>query len=312
MLKNLPNTIRNGGKSDQGRAVFILTLVSLLISHSAIADDPLKIYTVNYPLQYFTQRIAGNMAEVVFPAPTDVDPAFWQPSPPVIREYQKADLILLNGAGYAKWIQKVSLPNLRTVDTSAGFKDRLIASRGTVSHSHGPGGEHAHAGTAFTTWLDLSQAVRQARTIAEALKRRMPESADLFEKNMHSLERDLLELDDRILQMVARNPDQPLVASHPVYQYLARAYGLNIESVVWEGSEYPEPEQWARLARLLKRHPAGWMVWESKPDPRSVKRLHDLGVSSLIFDPASNRPGEGDFMAAMERNLDYLEQAYKP
>ena len=286
--------------------------VAFVASRGAAAEQPLTIYTVNYPLQYFAQRIAGNMAEVVFPAPPDVDPAFWLPSPPVIREYQKADLILLNGAGYAKWIQKVSLPNLRTVDTSADFKDRLIASRGAVSHSHGPGGEHAHAGNAFTTWLDLSQAVRQARTIAEALKRRMPEATDLFEKNMHSLERDLLELDNRILQTVARNPGQPLVASHPVYQYLARAYGLNIESVMWEGGEYPEPEQWARLRQLLKRHPADWMVWESKPKPGSVKRLRELGVSSLIFDPASNRPEEGDFMAVMERNLDYLEQAYKP
>ena len=219
---------------------------------------------------------------------------------------------MLNGAGYARWIQKVSLPGLRTVDTSAGFKDRLIAAAGNVSHSHGPGGEHAHTGTAFTTWLDLSQAVRQARTIAEALKRRRPGSTDLFEKNMHLLERDLLELDSRMLQIVARNPDQPLVASHPVYQYLARAYGLNIKSVTWEPGEYPEPEQWTWLERLLERHPAGWMIWEAKPNPRSVKRLHELGVSSLIFNPVSNRPDEGDFMQVMGRNLDYLEQAYRP
>lgn len=289
-----------------------LTALSLFFSLSALADKPLTIYTVNYPLQYFAQRIAGNQAKVVFPAPPDLDPAFWQPEPPVIREYQKADMILLNGAGYAGWIQKVSLPGLRTVDTAAGFKDRLIAATGKVSHSRGAGGGHAHTGIAFTTWLDLSLAVRQARTIAEALKRRRPGSLDLFEKNMHLLERDLLELDSRMMQIVARNPDQPLVASHPVYQYLARAYGLNIKSVSWEPGQYPEPEQWTRLERLLERHPAGWMIWEAKPYPGSVRRLHDLGISSLVFNPVPNRPDEGDFMEVMGRNLDYLEQAYKP
>jgi ABC-type Zn uptake system ZnuABC Zn-binding protein ZnuA len=155
-------------------------------------------------------------------------------------------------------------------------------------------------------------AVRQARTIAEALKRRRPGSLDLFEKNMHLLERDLLELDSRMMQIVARNPDQPLVASHPVYQYLARAYGLNIKSVSWEPGQYPEPEQRTRLERLLERHPAGWMIWEAKPYPGSVRRLHDLGISSLVFNPVPNRPDEGDFMEVMGRNLDYLEQAYKP
>ncbi|MDJ0776875.1 MAG: hypothetical protein QNJ85_03360 [Gammaproteobacteria bacterium] len=38
----------------------------------------MTIYTVNYPLQYFSERIAGDHAEVLFPAPGDIDPAFWK------------------------------------------------------------------------------------------------------------------------------------------------------------------------------------------------------------------------------------------
>jgi len=75
---------------------------------------------------------------------------------------KRADLIVLNGAGYAKWTAKVSLPLLRTVDTSKSFEDTLIAMTDEITHSHGPGGDHSHSGTAFTTWLDFSQAARQA------------------------------------------------------------------------------------------------------------------------------------------------------
>ncbi len=41
--------------------------------------DKLVIYTVNYPLAYFAERIGGDLVEVHFPAPTDGDPAFWSP-----------------------------------------------------------------------------------------------------------------------------------------------------------------------------------------------------------------------------------------
>ena len=73
----------------------------------------LTVYVVNYPLQYFAQRIAGEHAEVVLPVPPDVDPAFWMPDVATIAAYQRADLILLNGAQYAQWLTKVSLPQFR-------------------------------------------------------------------------------------------------------------------------------------------------------------------------------------------------------
>ena len=41
--------------------------------------DTLVIYTVNYPLAFFAERIGGDLVEVVFPAPVDEDPAFWSP-----------------------------------------------------------------------------------------------------------------------------------------------------------------------------------------------------------------------------------------
>ncbi len=34
------------------------------------------VYVVNYPLRYFTERIAGDRVDVRFPAPRDVDPAY--------------------------------------------------------------------------------------------------------------------------------------------------------------------------------------------------------------------------------------------
>ena len=84
----------------------------LLPGVAVIAADRFTVYTVNYPLQYFAERIGAEHVEVAFPAPSGVDPAFWKPDSDILRQYQQADLVLLNGAGYAGWVEKVSLPRL--------------------------------------------------------------------------------------------------------------------------------------------------------------------------------------------------------
>ena len=82
------------------------------------------MYVVNYPLKYFATRIAGDAAEVVFPAPPDEDPAFWKPDVETIASFQRADLILRNGASYARWADHATLPASKVVDTSTRFRDR--------------------------------------------------------------------------------------------------------------------------------------------------------------------------------------------
>ena len=58
----------------------IFSCLSPILSLISQAENPkqnLKIYVVNYPLQYFAQRIGGDNVDVFFPAPSGVDPAYW-------------------------------------------------------------------------------------------------------------------------------------------------------------------------------------------------------------------------------------------
>ncbi|MGH9391488.1 MAG: metal ABC transporter substrate-binding protein, partial [Vicinamibacteria bacterium] len=136
----------------------------------------LQVYVANYPLMYFAERVGGEHVDVRFPAPPDIDPATWKPDAATVADYQRADLILLNGAGYEKWTERASLPVARLVDTSGGFRDRYIVIEGALVHSHGPEGEHSHGETAFTTWLDPTLAIEQALAIRDALTRARPKS----------------------------------------------------------------------------------------------------------------------------------------
>jgi len=233
------------------------------------------------------------------------------PDADTIAAYQKADLILLNGANYAKWTSKVSLPRSCLVDTSRGFRDSYIREEAGVSHSHGPAGDHSHGGVAFTTWLDLRQAAQQAVAAAAAFARKRPDAKARIDRNLGSLKADLLALDQRIAEMTGSDPDRPLLASHPVYQYLAWRYGLNLKAVMWEPDEVPTERQWSELEGILREHPAKWMLWEGEPEEQSVEGLRALGVESVVLDPCANRPEIGDFLSVMSNNAENLKRVFQ-
>lgn len=273
-------------------------------------EGPLTVAAVNYPLAYFAERIGGDLVDVVFPVPGDVDPAFWNPSAEGVAAFQAADLIFLNGATYAKWVSKVTLAASKTVNTSVSFADSYITIAHAATHAHGPGGEHAHTGTAFTTWLDFTQAAVQAAEVGAALADRRPQHAATFAANFAALEKDLQYLDGELINLTAGNNDRPVVASHPVYQYLARRYGLNLKEVMWEPETVPAESQWRELATVLQDHPATWMIWEGEPAAPSVARLEEMGLKSLVFEPCMNRPETGDLLSVMRANVEALAEAY--
>ncbi len=264
-------------------------------------------YVVNEPLAYFARRIAGGLVSVVFPIRPGVDPAFWMPDVETIRAYQLADVILLNGAGYAQWVETAALPRSRIVDTSASFADAYIVGADSITHQHGPTGEHTDGTVAFTTWLDPALAVMQADAVRAAFVRLLPEHAETFQQNFDRLASDLEALDDRLRATVA---PQPVIFARPVYQYLARRYGLNARSLHWEPDVPPTDAMWTRLQRLLEEHPARWMIWEARPAKPVVARLAELGIECVVIDPCGNLPAEGDYLRTQRKNVENLAAVF--
>jgi zinc transport system substrate-binding protein len=292
-------------------ATFFIGVIVFCFSIETVADESLQVFTANYPLQYFTERIGGDRVDTVMPIPRDEDPAFWTPDIKTIQTIQQCDLIVLNGANYSKWVNKVSLPKSKIVDTSKLFRDRYIHEDQGVTHSHGPEGEHSHGEVAFTIWLDFDFAIQQARAISKVLIRKIPDMKSKIEKNMNELENDLLALDKSIKTIVAKNPTVKLIASHPVYQYFAKRYDIPIRSLHWE----PDQTITENDIKILKKHmidfPAKWVMWEDKPIQSSIDKLQSIGMSSFTFSPCGNVPEKGDFLSVMKANVESLKNAFK-
>lgn len=267
------------------------------------AHASVLVAVTNYPLQYFVTRIAGDSVVTHFPE-IEGDPAFWKPSSKDIEYFQQADLIMLNGAGYESWLPTATLPEDKMVNTSYAFSNQLIREDQALVHKHGPEGKHEHGATAFTTWLDLQQAIRQADAVKVALIKVLPDQAGIFEKNFTSLQKELLSLDQRLQTIGDRLQHTPLLFSHPVYQYFQRRYGFSGHALHWEPDVVPDEEQWQKLTRLNGKLKAQWMIWEDQPLTEITRRLEAMNIHSVVFNPLSNRGKNEnrDFVAAMRAN----------
>jgi len=272
--------------------------------HDAGSHKPV-IAAVNYPLAYFAERLSSDFATVLYDVPTNQDPAFWEPHDEQITAIQKADLILLNGATYAKWTSSRTLPYETTVTTSSSFRDRLIKTEGTLKHSHKKGEDaHSHDGLAFTTWLDLKQASAQASETALALGERFPEHRGTVMTRLDALLEDLNNLDTGMTAATSGLGNAPVIVSHPVYQYWARAYHIVAPSLLWEPNMELTPEDMAALSKIREENPGATLfIWEDDPLPRNIEKLKEIGLTSVVISPCGNQPENGDFLSVMRANV---------
>jgi zinc transport system substrate-binding protein len=160
-------------------------------------------------------------------------------------------------------------------------------------------------GYAITTWLDLELAQRHADRISRALHRLLPQQGGQIKVRLAGLKQDLQRLDGR-LRAAAKGRGRPLLASHPVYQYLRQRYGLNLRSLHWEPDRMPEETEWRRLAALQRAGMYRTMLWEADPLPGIRTRLREMGIATLVYNPTANRPAAGDFLTVMQGNVDRL------
>ncbi len=187
----------------------------------------------------------------------------------------------------AKWMEKVSLPESKVINTSEAFKNSYIEIRTGETHSHGGEGEHVHYGYAFTTWLNFKYAEQQAKAILDVLVSKRPEHKDIFAANFKELKAELLALDQDMSTLSNKLPEIAIFASHPVYQYFGESYGLNIISEHWEPGEVPTEKQWSDFQHNLEHNPANVMLWEGEPADELKIRLKETQITTVVFNPCS-------------------------
>ncbi|MFK7870637.1 MAG: metal ABC transporter substrate-binding protein [Roseobacter sp.] len=286
---------------------FLLAAMFTVAASVASAQDRPVVVTVNYPLHYIAERLLEDAAEVVFPVPQEVDPSFWRPSIADISMIQSADLILLNGAGFATWVDRVSLPRSKLVNTSVVIEDQFIVTE-SITHSHGDGGEHSHEGLAAYTWLDPLLAIAQAEAIAGAVSAQGIAPADDVAEQLNTLRADFLGLDADARAVTEGLAGVTFIATHPRYQYFAKRYGLKLTSLEWGAGTMPDDEQVADLKKLIEQTGASVLIWEAAPPAGAFEIATELGLQNIVFAPLAHGTPGHSYLDAYSQALAALSE----
>lgn len=281
----------------------------------AVLSPPLEVRTTFYPTTYFASRIGGDLVHVTCPLPDDADPAFWKPSRDELLAFQKADLVVINGAEFEKWVAQASLPARSLVVTAKPFEKDFFVIEKAITHSHGKEGPHSHQGVDGHTWLDPINAKAQAGEILKALKARRPDDEAALQQRFDALAKDLDAL-DAAFKALPKQPDgQWLLASHPAYNYVARRYGLRVFSLPLDPDEMPSDEQLAAIAEQTKQTPAKVLIWEAEPKPEIAAKIRErCALASLVVSPcemlsAEQKQAGLDYVGVMKRNVEVFRNA---
>ncbi len=292
----------------------LIAVAMLGCANTETTGPPMKpeIRTTFYPTTYITKRIAGDLANITCLLPPDEDPITWMPNSATIAAYQQADLVIVNGADFEKWVAKVSLPPSRMVNTAAPLADSFVRFKTAISHSHGPSGQHDHTGIDGHTWLDPQNAKLQAAEIRNALVKLLPDHTDKLNANYDALIADLDAMDASFTQLAAQLKGRALLASHPAYNYLARRYEWNITNLDLDPEAELSDETIANIRKQIEQMPRRpkVMLWEQQPIAAVIGRLeNDLGLASVVFSPCEQAPDQGDYLSAMHDNVKRLRAA---
>lgn len=290
--------------------------------HKSVVVVPLDeaLLTTFYPTQYFAERIAGGLVAVRSPLPEGEDPIFWRPDAAALAQFQNAKLIITNGVDFEKWVAGAALPRIRTVESLS--RSALDEAGGpitleTSTHSHGPAGEHTHEGLDGHTWVAPTLAKIQAKRIADAMGATWPQHKAAFDANYQSLLEDLDLLHASLLNLSPLVENVTLLASHPAYNYLARAFRWSVHNLDLD----PDDTDTAAVVKAVHDalHEEGGvardgqpivLLWEGPPTEAIARALRDeLGVASVVFSPVETPPDHGDYMDAMRANADRLREA---
>ncbi|MCG8459995.1 MAG: metal ABC transporter substrate-binding protein [Holophagales bacterium] len=264
------------------------------------------------PMAWLVRRLAGERVELLEVLPPEADPRTWTAPAEVLVALQGADLIVAQGAGYEAFLTTASLPRSRMVASTEGMDLLQLRSR---THSHGPGGEHSHAGDDPHTWISPRRMAEQASRVTDALVRLHPEHEAEIRQRSGALDRELDELDAALAEALApaagaAGGSWALATNHPSYAYLAADHELELRSFDLDPASPPPGEvldalaDWATRSSAEGRAPV--LFWESEPDTGVRQGIEEAirGARQAVLLPL-----ERPIAIEGEPRYDYFEQA---
>ena len=268
----------------------------------------------------FTCKIGGDLVDVTNMVPSGTEPHDWEPSTNDLKNLEKADMFVYNGADMETWADDLltsKSDSLRVVMASENVE--LMTTDGEHEHAHEhEGADHHHGDFDPHVWLDPENAKTEMETIKDALAEADPANAQTYQANFDKYAAELDALDKEYSDALSPLPNKTIVVAHEAFGYLCAAYGL--EQVGIEGlspDSEPDPGRMAEVIDFVRANNVHTIFFEELVSPKVAQTIaSETGAEAKMLNPYEGLSDEqlaagADYFSVMRDNLAALTEALK-
>jgi zinc/manganese transport system substrate-binding protein len=286
----------------KGAAGLALGLILAIGQAIPVAAAETKITVVAAENFYgdIARQIGGDRVEVasIMNNP-DQDPHLFETTPAVVRQLAGAPIVILNGANYDPWMDKLlaAAPRQgRTVINAAQLTGRKP-------------GDNPHL------WYDPATMPAVATALAETLAKADSTHASDYATRLKTTLAALARVTQRVAQLKAKHAGAAVTATEPVFGPMTEALGLTMRNQRFQLAMMNDTEPSARDVAAfesdLKEHKVKVLIYNSQVSEKLTERLRDIAGKAKVpvVGVTETMPANVSFQDWVLVELDALDKA---
>jgi zinc/manganese transport system substrate-binding protein len=236
------------------------------------ADGKIAVVAAENFYGDIARQIGGDRIEVVSILNNpDQDPHLFETTPGVVRQIANARIVILNGANYDPWMEKLL--------AAAPRPDRVVITAAELVAAKA--GDNPHL------WYAPATMPAVAKAIAEALSKADSAHAANYAARLSATLVSLARIGQRVAQIKAKHASEAVTATEPVFGPMAEALGLTMRNQRFQLAMMNDTEPSARDVAAfetdLKQNKVKLFLYNSQVSGKLTERL--LGIAKAAKVP---------------------------
>jgi zinc/manganese transport system substrate-binding protein len=200
----------------------------------------------------------------------DQDPHLFETTPGIVRQLAGAQIVILNGANYDPWMEKLLAAAPRPGRTVIGAAELVGRNPGDNPH----------------LWYDPATMPAVANALAAALTKADSAHALDYAARLKTTLSGLARITQRVAQLKAKHGGAAVTATEPVFGPMAEALGLTMRNQRFQLAVMNDTEPSARdvaaFENDLKERKVKLLIYNSQVSEKLTERLRDIAIRAKV------------------------------
>ncbi len=284
------------------RTVTALAIALALASPPAAraAEGKLAVVAAENFYGDIAAQIGGTYVDVVsIMNNPDQDPHLFETTPGIVRQIAGAQIVILNGANYDPWMEKLLAAAPRPGRSVIVAAEQVAAKAGDNPH----------------LWYEPATMPAVAKALAAAFTKADSAHASDYAARLAATLASLERVAQRVAQIKAKHAGEAITATEPVFGPMAGALGLTMRNQRFQLAMMNDTEPSARdvaaFENDLKQRKVKVLLYNKQVSEKLTERLLDIAKAAKVpvVGVTETQPANISFQDWMLGELDALDKA---